>query len=273
MINTTIIISNFNYARYLASAVDSSLGQTVSCEIIVVDDASTDDSWNILQQYKDHPRVILVRLKENSGGNARGKNVGICLTKTEFVTCLDSDDMLLPDSIEKRMNFGDADFVHGWTHYSKTHETYESIKLNRKFANKKFKRNRKQIELFEQSKTNPARWTWAIHGNTVLAKTDLYDRFGLYDEVMNWKVAREMWWRWLSHGVKCRTVDEFVAIYRKHGQNVTIFASKNKGPKNSALVTSLLKRRQKEREKITKENTLLLNHYDFAAHIEEINVQ
>lgn len=86
---------------------------------------------------------------------------------------------------------------------------------------------------------------------------------------MGWKVAREMWYRWLAHGVKGRTVDQFVAIYRKHGLNTTILASKNKGPKNAKLVTAMLNRRKEERKKITKDNTLLLTFYDPMVYIDE----
>lgn len=268
-IKSTIIISNYNYGRYVAAAVDSCLDQTVPCKVIVVDDASTDDSWEILQGYQSDPNVTLVRLKQCSGANARGKNVGIALTKTKYVTCLDSDDMLLPDSIEKRLDFDGVDFVHGWTHHVRSHAGYKGV-LQNEALKKKFTRTTKYLKLARESKSDPTRWAWAIQGNTVLAKMELYEKFGLYDEEMGWKVAREMWYRWLSHGVKGRTVDQFVAIYRKHGLNTTILASKNKGPKNAKLVTAMLNRRKEERRKITKDNTQLLTFYDPMVYIDEV---
>ncbi len=268
-IESTIVISNYNYGRYVSAAVDSCLDQTVPCKVIVVDDASTDGSWKTLQNYQSDPNVFLVRLKQNSGANARGKNVGIALTKTKYVTCLDSDDLLVPNSIESRMNFKGVDFVHGWTHHVRSHAGYEAVKKDDALK-KSFKRTDKCLKLARESKQDPTRWAWAIQGNTVLAKMELHEKFGLYDEEMGWKVAREMWYRWLAHGVQGRTVDQFVAIYRKHGQNTTILASKNKGPKNAKKVTAMLDRRKEERKKITKDNTLLLTFYDPMVYIDEV---
>ncbi|MHA2279397.1 MAG: glycosyltransferase family 2 protein [Promethearchaeota archaeon] len=268
MINTTVVISNYNYDRYLAAAIDSCLGQTVPCRIIVVDDASTDNSWKVLQRYKD--KIINIRLKENSGGNARGKNIGIALSETLYVTCLDSDDILLPDSIEQRLFFDGVDFVHGWTHFIRTDDNFADLQNNEYVKNKTFRLNPRQIQLAKQAKADPSRWAWAIHGNTVLAKRELYERFGLYDEEMNWKVAREMWYRWLSHGVTFRMIEEFVAVYRKHGKNTTTLAARKEGPKNAQFVTALLRKRKEERKKITKENTQLLTFYDPMVYIDEM---
>lgn len=265
-IESTVVISNYNYVRYVSSAVDSCLDQTVPCKIIVVDDASTDGSWNTLKNYEGNPNVSLVRLKKNSGGNARGKNVGIALTKTPYVTCLDSDDMLLSDSIEKRTKFDGVDFVHGWTHRLGTHEDYGTIK-HEPCLSVKFRPNAKYQKL--QHCKGSARWAWAIQGNTVLAKLDLYRRFGLYDEEMKWKVAREMWYRWLSHGASVRVIDDYVAIYRRHGQNTTILAAKNRGPKKARQVTDMLNKRKQERQHISEKNTLLLTNFDPMVYIEE----
>lgn len=268
MIENTIVVSNYNYGRFLSAAMDSCLDQTVPCKIIVVDDVSTDNSWSVLQDYR-LPNVTLVRLKQNSGANARGKNIGIALTETKYVTCLDSDDVLLPDSIEKRMQFDDVDFVHGWTRYTRNLGGYKEL-IREDTEKKSFKTSSKAKKLARESKRDPTRWTWAIQGNTVLAKKELYEKFGLYDEEMGWKVAREMWYRWLAHGVKVRTIDDFVAIYRKHGQNVTTLAARNEGPKDPKLVTDMLVRRKEERKKITKDNTLLLEFYDHMSYIDEL---
>lgn len=267
IIESTVVISNYNYGRYIEAAVDSCLDQTVLCKIIVVDDVSTDESWTILQNYRNDSNVTLVRLKKNSGGNARGKNVGIALTKTKYVTCLDSDDMLVPDSIEQRMNFDGVDFVHGWTHHVRSHDGYEDIKKNESLK-KPWRKNARYQKLAHE--IGSPRWAWAIQGNTVLAKMELYEKFGLYDEEMKWKVAREMWYRWLSHGATVRTVDRFVAIYRKHGKNITILSAKNRGPKDAKLVTAMLNRRKEERKKITKDNTTLLTFYDPMVYLSEM---
>ena len=261
MSKTTIVISNYNYARYLPSAIESCLAQTVPCEIIVVDDASTDDSWNVIKSYTGSS-VRGVRLKENSGGNARGKNVGICMSDTEYITCLDSDDMLLPTSIEDRMKWlEDHQFVHGWTHYVKGDGTYEQIMKLPKIK-QKFSVGKKLAGKIKRSRINPVAWYGAIHGNTVLSLRSLYDTYGLYDEEMKWKVAKEMWRRWLSHGVSHHVLMKFVAIYRRHPGSVTKTIKLGTSPKNVQLTNKYMGRSKRERVNITPENTLMIPYYD-----------
>jgi glycosyltransferase involved in cell wall biosynthesis len=93
----SIIITNFNYARFLTAAVESALGQTYPhCEVVVVDDGSTDGSRELLQRFRE--RAILV-LKAN-GGQASAFNAGLRAARGELIAFLDSDDALFPDAIE-----------------------------------------------------------------------------------------------------------------------------------------------------------------------------
>lgn len=97
----TIIITNYNYAKYVKGAVNSALAALRPIDkIIVVDDGSTDESRTILElEYGRHPQIELV-FQENAGV-AAARNRGIELAGTEFVTCLDADDMLHPEFIKK----------------------------------------------------------------------------------------------------------------------------------------------------------------------------
>jgi len=95
----SIIISNYNYERYVGAAVDSALAQTVpGCEVIVVDDGSTDGSRAVLERYGNDPRVRLI-LQEN-GGQAVAMNVGFAASRGDVVIFLDSDDALHPNAVE-----------------------------------------------------------------------------------------------------------------------------------------------------------------------------
>src|SRR5262245_55758689 len=97
----SIVINNYNYARFLRAAIDSALAQTEShCEVIVVDDGSTDDSRTVMEEYAG--RIIPVR-KEN-GGQASAFNAGFGQSRGDVVIFLDADDMLLPSAVEEAMH-------------------------------------------------------------------------------------------------------------------------------------------------------------------------
>jgi glycosyltransferase involved in cell wall biosynthesis len=94
----SIIITSHNQASFIRDAVDSALAQLHGPqEIIVVDDASTDGSQAILEEYVN--TVRLIKLQNNVGaGSAR--NVGIEAAHGEFLVFLDGDDVLLPWALD-----------------------------------------------------------------------------------------------------------------------------------------------------------------------------
>ncbi|WNZ47626.1 glycosyltransferase [Leptolyngbya boryana CZ1] len=94
----SIVINNCNYASFLRDAIDSSLNQTYSnCELIVVDDGSTDNSKAIISEYG---RRILPLFKQN-GGQASALNAGFRQSQGEIVIFLDADDYLFPNAVEQ----------------------------------------------------------------------------------------------------------------------------------------------------------------------------
>lgn len=94
----SIIINNYNYARYVSNAIDSALGQTYSnTEVIVVDDGSTDNSRGVIESYGT--RIVEV-FKEN-GGQASAMNAGFAASKGEIICILDADDLFLPEKVSE----------------------------------------------------------------------------------------------------------------------------------------------------------------------------
>ena len=91
----SIIIPSYNQQEYLPDAIQSVLDQTVLCEVVVVDDGSTDDSLKIAGKYP----VKLV--SQANKGLASARNTGIMNASGEYCLFLDADDMLLPEAVEK----------------------------------------------------------------------------------------------------------------------------------------------------------------------------
>jgi glycosyltransferase involved in cell wall biosynthesis len=105
----TIVIVNYNYARFVAAAIDSALEQSYDpLEVIVVDDGSSDGSREIIAGYANRIRTVF----QNNAGQGAGYNAGWRTARGEFVLFLDSDDVLLPDAITKIvLAFKDHDAV------------------------------------------------------------------------------------------------------------------------------------------------------------------
>jgi glycosyltransferase involved in cell wall biosynthesis len=94
----SIIIDNYNYANYVSAAIESALSQTYQpCEVIVVDDGSTDPSRDAIASFGDKIRPIL----KPNGGQASAFNVGFAQAKGDIVCFLDSDDLFLPTKVAR----------------------------------------------------------------------------------------------------------------------------------------------------------------------------
>lgn len=101
----SVIITAHNYARYVERAIRSAMAQSLdrdSYEIIVIDDASTDETPLILENYKDEVRMF--RMEKNVG-LAQVRNFGIQKAKGQFVVFLDADDYFQNDILKVQSVF------------------------------------------------------------------------------------------------------------------------------------------------------------------------
>lgn len=98
----SVLIANHNRAPFIGRAIRSALQQTIrELEIIVVDDASTDDSVRIARDYaaRDN-RVRVIELRANAGP-AGARNAGLEVAKGDWIAILDSDDFMHPERLQR----------------------------------------------------------------------------------------------------------------------------------------------------------------------------
>lgn len=109
----SVIIPAHNTQRYIAKAVESALSQTMTdIEVIVVDDASTDATVEILKQFTDTRLQIFVN--QQNLGTGLTRNYGLQKAKGEWIALLDSDDWYAPERLEKLLQIAknkNADIV------------------------------------------------------------------------------------------------------------------------------------------------------------------
>jgi glycosyltransferase involved in cell wall biosynthesis len=93
----SVVIPVFNRRHMVRAAIDSVLAATVPVEVIAVDDASTDDTWEVLRAVDD-PRVKAVRMERN-GGHSAARNRGLDVARGRYMKFLDSDDELVAEHL------------------------------------------------------------------------------------------------------------------------------------------------------------------------------
>lgn len=101
-----IIIPTYNRASLVGEAIESSLVQSFrDIEVVVVDDGSTDETREIVTAYGNRVRYLW---QPSAGNPCAARNRGIGATMSEFLVFLDSDDLLLPDKVERQVAYLDA---------------------------------------------------------------------------------------------------------------------------------------------------------------------
>jgi glycosyltransferase involved in cell wall biosynthesis len=91
-----IVVVNYNYGRFLERAIESAVGQSYPCQVVVVDDGSSDESCRVLARWE---RRVHVERRTN-GGQRAAYNTGFACSDGDVLLFLDSDDYLAADAAE-----------------------------------------------------------------------------------------------------------------------------------------------------------------------------
>jgi glycosyltransferase involved in cell wall biosynthesis len=112
----SIVITTYNHARFLAEAIESARGQTVTpAEVIVVDDGSTDDTAKLVQTLQSvHPALRLIQ-HESNRGYGEALHTGFSAGRLEYVFFTDSDNQFDMDELPLLLEWADnSDVVAGY---------------------------------------------------------------------------------------------------------------------------------------------------------------
>lgn len=130
----SVIIPVYNAQKELNKAIDSIINQTIgfeSIELIIVDDASKDNSKNIINDYSQkYSNIKPIFLDKNSGFPGKPRNIGVKNATADYIVFLDADDEYYPDALEKyyaTITKEQSDFVMG-SHFSNLNG--EKVKVN-----------------------------------------------------------------------------------------------------------------------------------------------
>lgn len=125
----SIIMPSWNTEKFIIETIQSVINQTyTNWELLIVDDCSTDNTDEIVTSFKDD-RIKYFRNKKNSGA-AITRNIALREAKGEWIAFLDSDDLWMPEKLEKQIAFMKKNgYTLSYTEYEKIDEDSKSLNI------------------------------------------------------------------------------------------------------------------------------------------------
>lgn len=204
----SVVIPNYNYARFVGEAVESVLNQTYrSVEVIVVDDGSTDDSLEVLAAYEERIKLIA---QDNAGVSA-ARNAGIAASSGELVAFLDADDIWLPEKTARQVAIFEAEPEVGLVHTGVIEIDESGNEIGRRTNGMSGWVSRELLGL--------ERSVILGGGSGLMVRREALDRVGGFDERMSTSADWNLCYR-IASKYKVGFVEEPLLLYRVHGSNM-----------------------------------------------------
>lgn len=226
MPKVSVVIPNYNHARFLRQRIDSVLQQTFQdFEVILLDDCSTDDSRSILSSYAGDPRVRIEFNDANSGSTFKQWNKGVGLARGEYVWIAESDDYADEKFLERLVAVLDAGpqvafaYCRSWRVYADGQlegyaDSYLEIVDPEKWT-KDF-----NVDGREECRKYFVRVNAVCNASSVLFRKAVYEHVGGADEGLrfcgDWKV-----WAAMALAYRVAYLGEPLNYHRAHDATVT----------------------------------------------------
>lgn len=201
MPTVSVVIPVYNRAHCIAEAVESVLGQTFrECEVLVVDDGSTDATPEVLARYGDRIRY----LRQENAGPAAARNRGIRESRGEFVAFLDSDDLWRPEKLELQVREFRGDDRMGIV-ATNVIFLYPDREVRTPFGEKDTGAIRDGF-LDE----------FLMVTSSVMIRTECFREVGLFNETLQYAEDLDLFYR-VARSYHCRILGEYLTINRRAG--------------------------------------------------------
>lgn len=172
----SVVLPTYNRCKTINRAVSSVLNQTYSeIELIIVDDASTDATENVISNIHDS-RIRYIKLDKNVGPS-RARNIGVDEAKSNYIAFMDSDDEWYSTKLERQMNYYLKNQQYGLVYCPYFYENGRKIiQIPSKLIPKENLEGNIYYSLLDSNK---------IGTPTILIKKDIFLEFGGFDENLN----------------------------------------------------------------------------------------
>lgn len=204
----SIIIPVYNRLHLLERAINSVLNQTVKdFQLIIADDASTDNVMRIVKQFSDH-RIFYIRHDINKGASA-ARNTGIENASGDYIALLDSDDEWFPQKLEKQITV----FQSSSSSLGVVYTGYQKINYNKNNIVIPNMRGNLSQEIFRGNLIGTT--------STPLIRKDCLSMTGLFDETLPSAQDWDMWIRIAQH-YEFDYVPEVLVRYHLQHDSITM---------------------------------------------------
>jgi glycosyltransferase involved in cell wall biosynthesis len=221
----SVIVPNYNHARYLRKRIESILAQTYQdFDLVLLDDCSTDDSRYILAFYEGDPRITVVYNKENSGTPFKQWNKGVRMSRGRYLWIAESDDFAEPCFLERMVSLLHEEpevtfaYCRAWRvgqddqrwHFADTDlDRLDAEHWKRDFV----------ADGAEECRRYFALCAPVLNASTVVFRKEAYQRAGMADERLRVAADYKMWATMALAG-KVAYIAEPLSYYRTHSENV-----------------------------------------------------
>lgn len=215
----SIIMPNYNCEKFIEETVNSVLAQTYgNWELLIVDDCSTDRSIEIINSYCEKDERIKLFINEKNSGAAASRNWALREATGKWIAFLDSDDLWLPEKLEKQLNFMvDKGYRFSYTSYE--HVDEQSQMMNIMVTGPKVLSKRKMFH-------------YCYPGClTVMYDCSDIGIIQIPDEIANGENDYAIWLKVVKH-YRCYYLSEILALYRVRSSSLSHKSSKLKLTKN-----------------------------------------
>lgn len=201
----SVIMPVYNSQNYLTDAIESVLNQTYkNFEFIIIDDCSTDESWEIIKKYSDNDKRIKKFRNKKNLGIAKTRNNGFKLVNknSKYYAIFDSDDILTPNRIEEQVKFLEKN-----ENYALVGSHIIIIDKNgREIGIRRYKTNNLDIKK-RMFFYNP------IAQSAVMIRASVLEEVGYYDENYSGCEDYDLWLR-VAEKYKVANIDKSLIKYR-----------------------------------------------------------
>ncbi len=243
----SVIMPIYNCEQYLKEAIDSVLSQTYEkLELIIVDDASTDNSLKIAKKYSKKDKRVKIFVHKKNKKRAAAINTGFKHARGEYITFHDGDDIMFPGRIKKQVEFlnqhPEIDGIYGniiiYREEEETAEFYDALEFKaplitilKRARKKDLSRIKGAAQILHKNKYIPST-SWMI-------RRKIIDDGLRMDETLVTSQDCDFALQMIGRGYKLVKYPIITYIYRRHPNQITVKKKKERKKDTKKVVKKL----------------------------------